>query len=65
MPPLKTRSIRFTENQLNELSLKYKGDSSFLVRRLLDIFITASMPGAEIIKLRKEIQDMKGEKNVA
>ena len=50
MPALVTKTIRIREEQELDLILKHKGQSSFLVRELLDIFWKADMPGAEIMR---------------
>lgn len=61
MPPLQTKTFRIRKDQDEELSLKYKDKSSSLIRELLDIFSRSQIPGAEIMKLRKRMQE--GENN--
>jgi hypothetical protein len=59
MPRLVTKTIRIRQDQALKLDIEFKESSSFLLRKLLDIYLTASLPGAEIVKLRKEVKDYK------
>lgn len=60
MAPLVTKTVRLREDQEIELTNNYKLVSSSLFRRLFDIYLKSDMPGAEIIKLRKELREKAG-----
>jgi hypothetical protein len=65
MPALVTKTIRITQEQANELDLKYKGSSSFLFRELFDIWNRSlsgaqSFPTLEMQRLRQRIKAAKG-----
>jgi hypothetical protein len=58
MAPLKTKTIRVTEEQELDLSINYKDKSSFLFRELFDVFRLSETPGIAIIRLRQKIKEI-------
>ncbi len=55
MPPLVTETIRLKEAQQKKLRSINAGRSSFLFRRLLDIFYDSTFPGSDILYLRRQM----------
>jgi hypothetical protein len=56
MPALVTKTVRVRSDQESKMCVDHHERSSFLIRKLLDIFWESKTPGLDLVALRTNIK---------